>query len=201
MAMQASPYVIKNLSPDVIKNLSPYVIKNLSPYVIKNLSPDVINNLSPYVINNLSPYVINNLSPDVIKNLSPDVINGIKEKLDEWESIPVLDKPYSTILKEVNEKKRCYQQSTFGEITEFNPEENICKSAMCLAGHLVHMAGTKGYELRKKYDWFGAATLIHRKAHPELPPMDFFITSQDLGLAYLEYASAYENTPDETVTE
>jgi ribosomal protein L13E len=115
------------------------------------------------------------------------------EDIKEWESIPILEKPYTTLLTEINENKRNYKQSTFGDINTFEQAKNICNSPMCIAGHLVNMAGKVGYDLRKKYDWFNAATLIHFKAHPDQPVFNFNLTDNSIGMAYLEVMAEREN--------
>ena len=108
-----------------------------------------------------------------------------KKDMEEWESIPKLKKPYTRLWEDIKAKKRLHNQSTFGpnRLTE----ENACKTACCTAGHLVNMAGDIGYKLRDKYDWSGAARLIHYKAHPTVPPQNFGGIPQDMAMAYIEY--------------
>jgi len=119
---------------------------------------------------------------------------GYSEKdFEEWESIPVLEKPYTTLLSDINEKKRVHLQSTFGDIEDFDPKVNLCKSQMCTAGHLVNMAGKIGYELKKKHGWATAATLIHYKAHPGLPVQNFGSIPQSQAMAYIEVMADYES--------
>ena len=120
---------------------------------------------------------------------------GFKEKdLEEWNSIPVLDKPYSKLLADIKNKKRIHQQSTFGP--EYDPgEENVCGTPMCTAGHLVNMAGKIGYDLRQKYGWATAAALIHFKTHPGQPIQNFSSIPQDWAMAYIEEMAKRENEP------
>ncbi len=107
--------------------------------------------------------------------------------LSEWDSIPILEKPYTKLLADIKAKKRKHDQSTFGPIQEFDASINLCKTPMCTAGHLVNMAGKVGYELVKKYGGFSqAAALIHARCHPNDPPQNFGAISQELAIAYIE---------------
>ncbi len=113
--------------------------------------------------------------------------------LEEWESIPVLEKPYSTLLSDINEKKRIHKQSTWGDIEEYDCNANVCGTPMCTAGHLVNLAGKIGYDLKKKYGWAQAGALIHYKAHPDLPVQDFGSIPQAVAMAYIETMADLEN--------
>jgi hypothetical protein len=113
--------------------------------------------------------------------------------IEEWESIPVLEKPYTFILNAINEKRLIYKQSALSEIKDFDPELNICGIAMCLGSHLVQMAGKVGYDLMKKHGYFTAATLIHLKYDATMPIMNFYLTDQSLGQAYLEEMAEIES--------
>ena len=118
-----------------------------------------------------------------------------EEDLKEWDSIPVLEKPYTRLLEGINAKKLVHNQATFGP-EECLDEGNICGTPMCTAGHLVQSAGKIGWELRKKYGWSDAATLIHYKAHPDYPPQDFGGIPQAWAIAYIEYMADIEaNVP------
>jgi hypothetical protein len=96
-----------------------------------------------------------------------------------------LEKPYTNLLADIQTKKRIHRQSTFGP-EECVPERNVCGTPMCTAGHLVQMAGERGYELKKQYGWAGAANLLHYKAHPESPAQNFGTIPQDWAMAYIE---------------
>ncbi len=117
--------------------------------------------------------------------------------IPEWNSIPILDKPYTHLLNDIKEKKRIHQQSTFGPIETFeaacSAQNNICKTPMCTAGHLVNMAGEVGYKLRSKYGWSTAASLIHAKTHPSEPSQDFGTIPQDWAMAYIEEMASRES--------
>jgi hypothetical protein len=127
-------------------------------------------------------------------------IAGFKLNHQISKSVPTLINPYSTLLKEITEKKRLYKQSEWGDITDFNCDENVCESPMCIAGHLVNFAGDIGYKLQKQFGWAKAAGIIHLKTHPDVPVFNFFITSNEIGLAYIEMMAAYEQRPDQTQT-
>lgn len=68
---------------------------------------------------------------------------------------------------------------------------------MCTAGSLVHMAGQRGYELKKEFGWEGAASLIHKKAHPDYPCQNFGGIPQSWAMAYIEEMA--EREAEETV--
>jgi len=189
-----SAYTINNLSADTINNLSADTINNLSAYTINNLSANTINNLSAYTIKNLSAYTIKNLSADTINNLSAytinnlsaDTINNLKIYQDLFEALPVLVKPYTSLLADINDKKRIHDQSTFGDIEEFDPEANVCGTRMCTAGHFVNMAGEVGYKAQNIFGWEKAAAMICLKAHPDFPIQNFGGISQKSALAFIE---------------
>ena len=104
-------------------------------------------------------------------------------------SIPKLKNPYSQLWREIKEKKRCHQQSQWGPDS---PPENICGTPMCTAGHLVNMAGVAGYKLKDATSWSTAATIIHQKAHPDIPHQNFGNIPQDSALAYIKQMAEIE---------
>lgn len=65
---------------------------------------------------------------------------------------------------------------------------------MCTAGHLVSMAGAKGYELLKKCgnDFSLAAGLIHMASRPDAPQQNFGSIPQEWAMAYIEERAAEE---------
>jgi hypothetical protein len=105
------------------------------------------------------------------------------QELDE--SIPFVNKPYSKIWEQIKKNKDCHRQSTFGP-EEMVEEQNICKTPMCTAGHLVAMGGAKGWNLKEKFDFRIAAALIHYKAHPNYPLQNFDAIPQDWAIAYIK---------------
>ena len=197
---------IKNLSADTINNLSAYTINNLSADTIKNLSADTINNLSAgtinnlsaYTINNLSAYTINNLSADIIKNLSAYTINNLSavtiNKIKAiWDEVPMLENPYTTLLSDINTKKRIHSQSTFGDEV-FIDDKSVCRMAMCTAGHFVQMGGKLGYKLMKKYGYSKAYELMAIKTHPTFPTQNTGSINKDLAIAFIEEMAECEST-------
>lgn len=106
--------------------------------------------------------------------------------------IPKLEKPYTRLLAEINEKMRCHDQSTFGP--DNDPKTNLCKTRMCTAGHLVNMAGEAGYKLLKALNgsFEVAALLIHNESCPDVPPQNFGAISQEAAMAYIEQRAAEE---------
>ena len=111
-------------------------------------------------------------------------------ELAEWDAIPVLNKPYSTLLADIEAGRRIHNQNNWGP--DYDPARNLCKTEMCTAGHLVNMAGEVGYNLQKKYGWKIAATLIHRKSRPDVPPQKFGFIPQKLAIAYIRERAAEE---------
>jgi hypothetical protein len=83
-----------------------------------------------------------------------------------------------------------HRQSAFGP--DCDPETNLCKTPMCTAGHLVNMAGEIGYELKRKYGWEIAASIIHRKSRPDVPPQNFGGIPQEMAMAYIRERAAEE---------
>ena len=127
-------------------------------------------------------------------SLSDAIAAGYSEKdMREWDSIPILDKPYSRLFADIKAKKRIHRQSTWGP-EDCTAETNICGTPMCTAGHLVNMAGPIGYQLKDKYGWRDAATMIHIKAHPNFPIQNFNSIDQSYALAYIEVMAEWEET-------
>ena len=116
--------------------------------------------------------------------------SALRAAEEEWDSIPVLEKPYSRLLAEIKAGKRKHDQSTFGP--DCDPKTNLCGTSMCTAGHLVNMAGEIGYKLKDKYDWQIAARLIHMKSRPDVPPQNFGGIQQEFAMAYIEERAAEE---------
>jgi hypothetical protein len=114
----------------------------------------------------------------------------IKEAEEEWDSIPVIPKLYTKLLADIKAKRRLHDQKTWGP--ECDPGANVCGTPMCTAGHLVNIAGEIGYKLRAKYDWRGAARLIHMKNRPDAPPQNFGSIPQEFALAYIEQRAEEE---------
>ncbi len=114
---------------------------------------------------------------------------------EEMDKIPILNRPYSQLWNDIKDKKRVFNQSTFGNCG--SPEENICGSAMCTAGHLVNMAGQAGYDLKKRYGYAGAANIIHHLAHPDWPCQNFGNIPTEWALAYIEEMAEREQKEGE----
>ena len=68
--------------------------------------------------------------------------------------------------------------------------------AMCTAGHLVNMAGKKGWELRDKYGYEIAAMILHEKAHPGWPCQNFGLIPDEWALAYIEEMAEREQNEE-----
>ena len=127
-------------------------------------------------------------------SLSAAIAAGYSENdIKEWESIPVLDKPYTHLFSDIKEKRRIHRQSTWGP-DKPTDEKHICDTPMCTAGHLVNMAGKIGWDLKNKYGWRDAAALIHIKTHSNFPMQDFGGIGDDQAMAYIEAAAEFEET-------
>jgi len=106
--------------------------------------------------------------------------------------VPLLEKPYTRLLAEIKSGDRKFDQSTFGPGTHVQ-EKHLCETPMCIAGHLVNMAGEAGWKLKEHYHSFVcAAALLHAKAHPNLPPPNFSSIPDDWALAYIEEMATIE---------
>ena len=116
--------------------------------------------------------------------------SDLKEADEEWASIPEIEKPYSTMLADIEAKRRIHDQSTFGP--DCDPKQNLCGTPMCTAGSLVNMAGEVGYKLRHKYGWEMAARMIHMKNRPDAPVQNFGSIPQKFALAYIRERAAEE---------
>ena len=108
----------------------------------------------------------------------------IDEFEKQWDSIPTLQNPYTELLADIKSKKRIHEQSTFGP--DDDPEQNLCASPMCTAGHLDNMAGAVGYALAGKYGFPAAAMMIAEKAHPGWPQQNYGRIPQAWALAFIE---------------
>ena len=160
---------------------------NLSADTLKNLSAYTLKNLSAYTLNNLSAYTLKNLSADTLNNLSADTLKNLKI----LETTPLLEFPYTHLLNDINDKKKLYKQSTFGEITKYD-EKHICETPMCIGGHFVAMAKEWGYEALKKFGYGTTAGLLHLKAYPNAPVFNYSLTDNATGLAYIEMMAEFE---------
>ena len=122
----------------------------------------------------LSAYTLNKLSEEKKKEIK-----------EFWDSVPKLEKPYTRLWQEIQTRKRIHNQSNWGP--EKCPQEaNVCGTAMCTAGHLVNMAGARGYELKQEFGWARAASIIHQKSCPDLPEQNYGSIPQEWALAYIE---------------
>ena len=103
---------------------------------------------------------------------------------DALAATPKIEAPYTRMLADIREHRRIHNQGTFGP--DADPANNLCKTQMCTAGHLVNMAGAEGYALKHKFGWHIAAALIHEKAHPGWPCQNFNSIPQAWAIAYIE---------------
>ena len=108
------------------------------------------------------------------------------------ERTPLVEKPYTRLLADIRAQRRLFSQKTWGPEDASTPEPNICKTAMCTAGHLVSMAGEAGWKLKKEFGFAGAAALIHAKAHPDFPCQNFGVIPDAWALAYIEEMAEHE---------
>jgi len=122
----------------------------------------------------------------------------ILSDLIEFESIPIIDTPYTHLWNDIKSKKRIHDQTTFGKIEQYDPKANVCGTRMCTAGHLVNMAGEIGYKLKDKYSWAYAANMIHTRVHPDYMCQDFGLIPQEQAMAYIEEMAAMEQAEDKS---
>ena len=106
------------------------------------------------------------------------------------DSIPLVENPYSQIWDGIKNDGRKHNQCYWGP--DDDPQTNLCKTAMCTAGHLVNLGGKAGYALKNEYAFPTAAALIHHKAHPGWPCQDFYTCNQEQALAYIQEMAKHE---------
>ena len=99
-------------------------------------------------------------------------------------TIPVIQLPYTKILKAIEANPSCHRQSTFGG--ETYEEHHACGTAMCTAGHLVALSGLEGWELKEKFGWKAAASMLHQAAHPGWPCQDFGVIPDKDAMEYIK---------------
>jgi hypothetical protein len=104
---------------------------------------------------------------------------------------PILQKPYTQLLADIEASKRKFDQSTFGPDNGV-AEDHLCRTGMCTAGHLVQMAGEDGKRLKLKYGFPSAASLIHGATHPDYPCQNFGSIPDKYALAYIRKMAAVE---------
>lgn len=103
---------------------------------------------------------------------------------------PVVERPYSRMLADIEAGRRIHNQKDWGPNED--PGENLCKTPMCVAGHLVNLAGPAGYALVNKIGWEDAATRIHHASRPDVPPPNFGAVPNEWTLAYIRERAAEE---------
>ena len=152
--------------------------RSLTRYQIGWLTQDQIGGLTRYQIGGLTRYQIGGLTEENQTALFGDA------------SVPKVDKLYSRILDDIEHKKRKLDQSTFGP--NCNPETNLCKTPMCIAGHTVNLAGDAGYALKDRFSFEIAAHLIHRASCPDFPEPRYDSYPNEWALSYIREIAAIE---------
>jgi hypothetical protein len=104
--------------------------------------------------------------------------------------IPKLANPYTQILEDIHAGQREHDQTTFGP--DADPGTNLRDTPMCTAGHLINLAGDRGYSLARELGSAIAARLIHEETHPEWPCQSFENIPEDAAFAYIEEMAARE---------
>ena len=97
---------------------------------------------------------------------------------------PKLHQLYTKLNDDLIRKRRQFNQSTFGGESK---EKNICETPMCIAGHLVSLAGEDGWKLKLKFGYADAAALIHAASHPNIPCPSFGSYSDELALGFIRH--------------
>jgi hypothetical protein len=114
---------------------------------------------------------------------------SLSAALDET---PLLENPYTQLLEALRKEERVFKQSTFGPGGYVRPE-NICRTPMCSAGHLVSMGGPEAWKLMEKFEDFAlVGAMIHEKAHPGWPCQNFGEIPDAWALAYIEEMAEHE---------
>ena len=115
------------------------------------------------------------------------------------EDVPLLDRPYSRLLKEIAEGARKFSQQTWGPEDAPTPPDRLCDTAMCTAGSFVSMAGEAGWRLKNRYGWNGAYVLLHDRAHPDAPPQSTGVIPDEWALGYIAEMAEVEARSAEAV--
>ena len=102
--------------------------------------------------------------------------------------IPKVEKLYSTIWTDLKTGQRVFNQGNFGDTAD--PGEHLCRTAICVAGHTVQLAGA--YNLVKKIGFPATATLIHLKSCPDFPVPRYDSCPDEWMLALIEYYAQLE---------
>jgi hypothetical protein len=109
---------------------------------------------------------------------------------DVQATAPKLIKPYTKINDDLKKNRRKFCQATFGDD---KGHTHPCETPMCIAGHLVSLAGDAGWELKRKFGFASAAAFIHATAHPEIPCPNFASYSDDLALGFIRHMAKLES--------
>jgi hypothetical protein len=142
---------------------------------------------------------LSGLTSEQLSGLTSEQLSWLDEFILDIENMPVIKDFYSSLLKDINDKKKSYKQSTFGKIEDFDPKLNVCGIPMCIGGHWVNSLGKYGYYLLNKYgkSYDFVATIAHRKSYPNMICFNYMVRDQDAGWAYIEAMAAIEAGDDE----
>lgn len=110
--------------------------------------------------------------------LSPSNLDRLKEI---QESVPVIDKPYTTILTAIMTDGCSLNMQSW----------HTCKTTHCLGGLTVIKAGDAGRELESRFDTETAVRAILRKSRPEAPLPNFYARNE-AALAFIQVRAAEE---------
>ena len=141
----------------------------------------------PAAMARITPDQMARITPAAMAWITPDQMAARKAL---WDSVPKVDKLYSSILDGIQSEQRKLDQSTFGPE---EPPANICKTPMCIAGHTVNVAGVAGYALKSRYGFAVAAALIHSKSRPGVPCPRYDSYPAEWALAYIETRAEEES--------
>ncbi len=125
------------------------------------------------------------LTPTLLSRLTP-LLLGIRGA----QEIPTVSKLYSKLLLDLTETKRTLGQSTFGP--DVVASDEICNTPMCIASHIVSLAGEAGYKLKTRLGLLATAALIHALSRPDAPLARFDVYPSEWALAYIEKRAAEE---------
>jgi hypothetical protein len=105
-------------------------------------------------------------------------------------SAPKLTKPYTKLNDDLKHGRRKFNQKSFGDE---KGKAHPCETPMCIAGHLVSMAGEDGWKLREKLGFADAAALIHAVSHPDIPCPNFGGYDDELALGFIRHMAKLES--------
>ncbi len=172
---------ISRLTEAQISRLTEAQISWLTEAQISWLTGAQISRLTEAQISRLTEAQISWLTEAQISRLT-----GAQKGVVDWLKTFKIANPYSQILSDIKAGKRKHDQKTFGPESIMPSEGNLCRTPMCIAGHLVNLAGEEGWKLKERFGFTGAAFIIHSQSRPDVSAPRFDTYPNEWAMAYIE---------------